>query len=299
MNQRLQTRQRNRQVNILYTSTRKTHSRKVLMRNGLLVALLLTTLTTVGILTHLAVTHFMQKAIYENPRYALKQIQIDVKGSISRRQIQQASGVVVGQNVMALNLQRIQQNVERLPYVAEAQVERQLPDKIIIRITERLPIAKLSLMNSELGAVETYYLDREGVLLRPRQGETIRQLPEITGLKATDYDPGQKIETPEVVAAINLLKLLESTPLEPSIGVAHGGPSLRTEFDPHIIDVSHPLALKVYTTQGAVITFRLDYLEQQLQRLAEARERVPEQIASIDLTPDLNVPVTTVSALNH
>jgi cell division protein FtsQ len=183
---------------------------------------------------------------------------------------------------MSLNLKQIQANVEKLPYVAEAQVQRQLPNRIKIRITERVPIAKLIGTGTDLGTKEVFYIDRDGILLKPRLGDPLRDLPEIVAKRVIDLEPGQRLEGAEVLTAINLLKLMELTPI-------------RASLDVRTIDARSPFSMKMHTAQASVIMFRLDHLEQQLQRLTEILEysqNRQRQINTIDLTPDRNVPVT-------
>jgi cell division septal protein FtsQ len=167
--------------------------------------------------------------------------------------------------------------------VAEARVEKHLPDKLIIKITERNPIVKITTTNSDLGRPEVLYIDRDQyVVFKPRPTESTRVLPEITGLSNRDIDVGQHLNQSEVVVAVNLLKALEST----TIGSA---------LDVQTIDVSEPLALKVTTRDGAVIWFRLDYIQQQIHRLQEIlsyAQSNSKTIRTVDLTLDKNVPIT-------
>jgi cell division protein FtsQ len=268
-------------VNILFTTTGKRHRRRVLLRWGLLALAVCVTLTAAGIGTHLAVDSFLRHALYQNPRYALKQIVVEVKGSVPRKQVVQATRLVLGQNTMSVDLVEVEHNVEKLPYVAEAQVRRQLPDKIVVRITERMPIARIVSTRQDIAMQESFYIDRDGVTIKLQPNEIPRNLPEIVGDRLVDIEAGQRIDLPEIQAAVTLLKLIELTPL-------------RTQFDIARIDMNRPLAMELQTRDGARIVFQLDNLPRQLDRLqqildfANNRDR---QLATVDLTPERNVPV--------
>ncbi len=283
MNRRLQSRVRQKEINILFAQTKKRQSKKKVTQILLWCGLLILTLTSVGYGTHLAMQALLDHTLYNNPQYALKKIIIEGKGDFSQRQIRQAGGLSIGQNIWALNITEVQQNIERLPYVAEARIEKHLPDKLIIKITERNPIAKVVGVSSDLGTPEVFYVDREQfVLFKPRPGENIRPLPEIVGLHNAEFESGQRLDQPQLLAAINLLKEMELTPLANALDI-------RT------IDLAQPLSFKVTTAQGAILFFRLDYLGQQLQRLQEILNTAQQrnlQIATVDLTLDRNVPVT-------
>ena len=275
-------RKRQQQINILHATTQKRRSRKEVVRALLWVGGGIGSLAVTALTAHLLVGLVMKETLYENPRFTLKTIRVEAREGAPRRQIVQAAKVMPGQNIMRFDLKQIQANVERLPYVSEAVVERQLPDTLVIKITERQPLARLVGRATELGAAEVFYIDREGVVLRPRPGEALRNLPEITGLRITEFEPGQRLDQKPVLAALNLLKMMELTPLRASLDIS-------------AVDVSPPLALQASTAQGGMIQFQYDHQSQQLQRLTEitdwARQR-QRHVRTVDLTLNNNVPVT-------
>jgi cell division septal protein FtsQ len=223
----------------------------------------------------------LRKALFENPRYALKEIQVETEGTLTRRQVLQAAQLTSGQNILGINLRNVQQKVERLPSVAQAQVERQLPGRLIIKVKERVPIARVW-GPVQQGRAVPYYVDREGVVMVPRSLENAGTLPAIVGVRAEDLEPGQRLEKVEALAAINLLKCM-------------GQIKLNAWFDVKTMEVSHPMMLRVETMQGQVVLFRTDHMPEQLQRLTEIYEfarRNQREVRTVDLTVERNVPVT-------
>ena len=101
-------RYRKPEVNILFTTTSKTHQRKQLLRYSLWAVALLCTLTAVGVGTHFAVEGFLRQAVYQNPRYALKQIVVETKGGILRKPVVQATRLAIGENTMAIDLHEVE-----------------------------------------------------------------------------------------------------------------------------------------------------------------------------------------------
>ena len=63
-----------------------------------------------------------------------------------------------------------------------------------------------------------------------------------------------------------------------------------------IIDLSQPLSITMTTTRDLSITFRLDYIDQQMVRLQQIFETFVDKqqrtLRSVDLTPNINVPIT-------
>jgi cell division protein FtsQ len=276
-----QRRKQQQQLRVLQTTTQKSYTKKQVSNAALWVGIVFFSVATSAVLLYFAYTALASRAVYENPRFTLKNISIQ-SGNIPKAQIQRAGRLAPGQNLMALDLQQIQKDIQRLPYVAEAEIRRQVPDTLVIRIKERVPMLRVLASGGDLGSTEVYYLDREGVLLKPRAGEAVASLPQVTGLRQADLDAGQRLDQPGLRAAIDLIEQLDQMPL-------------RTAFDINVIDVSRTFAMKVFTKQGGCLTFRLEYIDQQLNRLAEIFEIATNrnrEIATVDLTPDKNVPVT-------
>ncbi|MEI9998829.1 MAG: cell division protein FtsQ/DivIB [Verrucomicrobiota bacterium] len=145
-----------------------------------------------------------------------------------------------------------------------------------------MPVVKIVGIDIDLGSRETFYLDRQCVVLKPREDESPPMLPEVVGLTDDELEPGAKLDRPSLDRAMDILD-----------GIDHS--QLHTLMDIAKIDLSDPLSIRMETRQNMIITFRLDYIDQQLQRLLQI-VNYPDfqmrQIHTIDLTPDRNVPVT-------
>jgi cell division protein FtsQ len=181
-----------------------------------------------------------------------------------------------------LNLRQIAGDLDKLPNVSSAKVERRFPDKIAINITERVPVVRIDGLNIDLGTRETFFLDRDGYVLKPRADEPPPPLPQIINLTDAELEPGMKLDRPILSRALEILD-----------GIDHS--ELRTTIDIARIDLSNPLSITMETRQGMIITFRLEYIDQQLQRLLQIvnyPDFQQRQIHTVDLTPERNVPVT-------
>ena len=285
MSVRQRVRSRQKQINILHTNTRKRHSQKQVVQVVGWCSLVLAMIVAVGIGLHLGINLVLDQVLYSNPRYSLNEIDIEPHGRFSERVIRQAAGLEEEkQNLWTLNLPQIRQNLEKLPYVSSAKIERHFPDKIIIFITERVPVVKIVGQNIDLGTRETFYLDRDGIVLKPREDETDQQLPEVVGLTdpGTEMEPGMKLEQSGLESALQILDAIDHS-------------KLHTVIDIRTINLKDPLSITMVTTQDMSITFRLDCIDQQLLRLTEVfhdYDGQPRAIRTIDLTPDRNDPIT-------
>ena len=275
-------RPRTKQLSILHTTPAPKHSRKQIAQMAGWCALVLAMIVAVGTGLHFGVAFVLGRVLYHNPRYALQEIVVEPRDRFSPRLIRQAAGLEPGMNLWALNLPQIAHDLESIPNVANARVERHFPDKISITITERVPVVKIEGINIDLDTKETFYLDRDCVVLKPQPDEAPPQLPQVVGLTDAELEPNTKLDRPILTHALEILD-----------GINNG--ELRTVIDVTRIDLSNPLSITMETHQGMTITFRLDYIDQQLQRLQQIVDYADKQqrpLQTVDLTPDVNVPIT-------
>jgi cell division septal protein FtsQ len=220
----------------------------------------------------------MTRFIYENKAFAIQEIDLETDGVISHEQLRRWAGVKREQNLFALDLTRVKRDLELVPAIEIAAVERVLPHTLKIRIAEREPIAQ----------IQTYLLDAEGVAmspLEPQQRSTAPQPGEhcaiITGANPAELRAGKQIESPQVRAALKFLTAFEHSPMAPMVEIAR-------------IDVTAPDVLHVTTAQQNEIVFRMVDFEKQLNRwwLVHIRgQEQARQIASLDLSVMENIPL--------
>jgi cell division septal protein FtsQ len=234
----------------------------------------------------------LNKFIYENPEFAIQQVDVQSSGSISEDQLRRWSGVKLGQNLIRLDLAVVKRNLEMASAIDSASVERILPRTLRIRVTERAAVAQVDVPRAggENGiSISVFQLDANGVVMQPldpRQclvplAQMSGSLPAVTGLSIFQMQPGHRLATPEVLAA---LKLVDAFPHSPMAGLAQ----LQR------VDVSSPRVFVVTTVQGGEITFGLDHLDEQLARWREIYDlgqRMNKTIAFVDLAVANNVPV--------
>ncbi|HMP82466.1 MAG TPA: FtsQ-type POTRA domain-containing protein [Verrucomicrobiota bacterium] len=239
----------------------------------------------------------LDRLVYENPSFAIQQVEVETDGVISPEQLRRWAGVRAGQNLLALDLAAVKRNLELASNVKAASIERVLPRTLRIRVQERQPVAQVNMPRpAPNGAVEVvaFHVDPEGVVLQPldpRQRMTVLNkaddaLPVLTGLGTVDLQPGRGVETPQMQAALKLISVFECSPMAGVVGLRR-------------IDVGYQEILIVTTEEGSEITLGLDDLERQLRRWRELHDygqSIRKTIATLNLAVANHSPLTWAEA---
>ena len=120
MNRRRVNRTRQKQINILHTTTRKRHSQQLVSRYVGWGSLILLMTVVVGVALRVGLGALLNYALYDNPHYVLQKIDIEPEGHFNTHSIRQAAGLETGQNLWTLDLPQIAKDLEKLPCVSSA-----------------------------------------------------------------------------------------------------------------------------------------------------------------------------------
>jgi hypothetical protein len=235
--------------------------------------------------------------VYENPDFAIQQIDVQTDGVIAPEQLRRWTGVKPGANLIALDLASVKRNLELVSLIDSVSVERVLPRTLKIRVTERDPIAQVNVPCAD-GAngivVSVFQLDADGMVMQPLDPRLCTvpllqmnsKLPVIAGVNAFQLQPGRRVELPQVQLALQLIVAFDRSPMAGLVDLRR-------------VDVSAPGVLLATTAQGGEITFGLDNLDQQLRRWRQIYEYAlsrKSNIASVNLAVANNIPLHLVVA---
>ncbi len=228
----------------------------------------------------------------ENPTYLITDIVVQNSGEFLKQdQILEILRVRRGQNLFALDLDQMRRDLELRSVVEKAEISRGLPGRLLVRVTERVPVANISTGNKSA----SYQIDRNGVIMdlaafqrrSPELWKRIASLPDITGARVTELKIGKPTTSPEIFQALGLIQKMDHLDFGSALEVTS-------------IDVSRRGMLVVSTSDQTVVKIGLTDLDGQLQKLAsifhDVRRR-SEHILTADLTVKQDIPVTT--ALNQ
>lgn len=283
MNRRVSnSRQRKKQHHLLDVKVRSTTERR--RRMGAIVAFTFKLILVLGLGAGAWIggKEALRRYLWENPDYFIGPVRINTDGTLHNDQVLRASGIVEGRNIFLVNLGEARAGIEKLPQVERAEVTRTLPNRIAIMVTERQPIAWLVSKPDEdpTASDKSFLIDARGVVMKTRvRLEEYLSFPTISGIPTENLVPGERVTLPEMVAAIELIRLTSAS----------------TRFQARHIDIAKGYCMVVTDHKRAKITFGLDGIERQLARLHHYMARAAEdfrEIRTINIMVERNTPVT-------
>ena len=223
----------------------------------------------------------VNRMFLRNPEYNLAAVEITDDGSaLSREVILSTAGLRVGDNIFKVSLSKAREAIAALPQVERVDLQRSLPNKIMIDIVERRPVAWIAEAKATdpSASEKSFLIDSKGVLFKPkRQLPEYLRLPAIYGVPVDNYLPGETIGTPEVCAALELVQKNAET----------------NRFRLQSIDLSKGYCLIVTDARRGKLTFGLDDIGRQLDRLGAVLNYAATQnkeIRTVNLMVERNIP---------
>ncbi len=114
--------------------------------------------------------------IYQSSLFRINSVQITGCQRIPKEEIRKLANVDIHSNILAIDVDKIGRTLETHPWIKQAIVRKELPDRLYIRIVEKQPVVLLQ----DNGL---YYVDKEGVIIARTNLAENMDYPIITGLK--------------------------------------------------------------------------------------------------------------------
>jgi cell division protein FtsQ len=109
------------------------------------------------------------------PFFKIKGVEITGCKKVDQSDLVRKMGITEETNILELNLQKVNREIESIPWVERASIRRRLPDRLVVRIWEHEPRALIDLDH-------LYYLSRTGKPFKRIQAGDDLNFPVITGL---------------------------------------------------------------------------------------------------------------------
>ncbi len=147
----------------------------------------------------------------EAPSFAVQHVQVHGHSQVGVEEVLKTAGVDRSPNLLALDLEEVERRLVDHPWILTARVVRELPDRLEIQISERVPVALIA-----LGSL--YLVDVRGAIFKRVEAGEHWDFPVMTGLSAEDVASGapnerQRSARTMIRGGLKVLELWESTGL--------------------------------------------------------------------------------------
>jgi cell division protein FtsQ len=281
-NQRISSSRLRKQQHLLEVTVRADKAR--VMRNRAIAAFICraTIVVILGVGGWLGGKELLRRFVWENPDYLLSEVDVKTDGALQRDQVLQAANIREGVNIFTVDTKAARLALDKLPQVERAEIKRELPNKIEINIIERRPIAWVTERAGENPTAneKAWLIDARGVVMKSkRMLEEYYHLPQISGVAVENLTAGQRVNTVEMQSALELIRL--------------NAPN--TRWQARNVDLTKGYCMVVTDQNHTKVTFGLDGVELQLDRLFRYLDRADEEkkeIQTVNLLVRKNTPVT-------
>jgi len=182
---------------------------------GRALKLLRTSLWPLGVGASILAGYGLACALAASPLFVLQEVTVEASGRPSPGEIRSMSGVRPGMNLLSLDTEDVSRRLEAHRWIQHATVVKRLPDRILIKVREKRPVAVVEIQG------DLYYIDREGTVLDGiRPGEPL-DFPMITGLGKHVRDAHRWKGGRDVQQALSLLRALQGLPALGSVSEIH------------------------------------------------------------------------------
>lgn len=154
------------------------------------------------------------KYVMASPYFDISDITIDGNINLKRDDILSSANIKIGQNIFSVSIEDVYKRLKGSPWIKDASVKKEMPDRLKIEINERKPAAVLK-------SNELYLIDGEGVVLAKLNGESDRGFPVIVKPMDLKYEIGDRVNSEDVFIGINIWGRLQGVELY------HGGLSFK------------------------------------------------------------------------
>jgi cell division protein FtsQ len=282
LNKRLSSTKVRRQQHLLEVTVRADKARE--MRFRALTSFICKTILWMLFLggTYFGGRELLRRFVWENPDYFVTDIRVSACELLARDQVLETASIREGMNVFEVDTKAARAALDALPQVERAEIQRILPNRVEITITERHPIAWVTQGANEnpTASAGAWLIDARGVVVKPREIiAEYHHLPHISGVAVANFAPGQRVQTVEMESALKLIQINSDN--------AH--------WQVRHVDLSKQWCMIITDQSHARITFGLDAIDDQLDRLFRYLDRAEAEQREIDTINLMVVKYTPVT----
>jgi len=156
----------------------------------------------------LFIGHWIYAHLLGDPYFRVREVEVEGGRKIPKEALLSLTVVEGMPNLFSIELKKVVERLESHPRIEQVQVRKVFPNKILIHIEEKKPMAII-----QLG--ELYYIDAKGEIFSPVGERDEYNYPYLTGLsrQALDKDPSEAKRL--INKALELLRIVDQEKIPP------------------------------------------------------------------------------------
>ncbi|NLF39597.1 FtsQ-type POTRA domain-containing protein [bacterium] len=196
--------------------------------------------------------HYLLQRFVNQPDFVIRYVHVTNNRTITAAQVLKIAQIKPKMNIYATALEPIVRRLEDHPDIKKAELSKRHPDTLDIRITEREPVAIITVKDK---TQPTIPVDADGVMLSQKKMDYAIDLPQICGLENVRYQPGAVVADERVPAAMKYIDGLKRAPQDRYLTVRR-------------VRLDEPGEIILQTVTIEEIHLSVDYTYEQVLRLA-------------------------------
>jgi len=156
----------------------------------------------------LFIGHWIYVHLLGDPYFRVREVEVEGRQMISKEALLSLTAVEGMPNLFSIELKEVVKRLESHPWIERVQVKKIFPNKILVQIEEKKPMAII-----QLG--ELYYIDNKGEIFSPVGERDQYNYPYLTGLtrQVLEKDPAEAKRL--VNKALELLRIVQREKIPP------------------------------------------------------------------------------------
>src|SRR5689334_18513813 len=152
---------------------------------------------TLVILAGLAAALAGARWVTTSPRFAVAAVEVQGASRVPVPRILAAAAIAPGANLWTLDAPQVASRIETLPGIRRADVVRELPNRVTIRVEERRPFTLVH-------AARLEWMDEGGRVLGEERRAVVPGVPVISGVTEDELTTMRRAQGPKARAAVAL-----------------------------------------------------------------------------------------------
>ncbi|HYI45953.1 MAG TPA: FtsQ-type POTRA domain-containing protein [Actinomycetota bacterium] len=155
---------------------------------------------TISTIAALGLTGAAIWGAFFSPLLRVKHVRVVGAQHTTSAQVAEVAGLDEADNLLLLSTEDLEQEILELPWVADAEIDRRLPDTVRVRIEEREPALVIEIPSGR------WTIDAHGRVLQ--KGRAAESLPILSGAITGELEPGEQMTHKGVVGGLKVWRSL-------------------------------------------------------------------------------------------